>query len=104
MSADADRDSLGRFVPGHPGFRNGPGRPPRAREDYLIGVLREVITEDRLIAMVEACCKKAEEGDIAALKLLLAYLLGQPAQLVRLEQGRVILEVSGPGPLAERVD
>lgn len=100
----ADRDARGRFVPGCTVGRTappGPGRPPRAKEEQLLGVLREVVTEQRLVAMVQALVERATAGDVQAARLLLSYLIGQPAQQVQLDGGRVVLVTEGAGPFAE---
>ena len=97
------RDGLGRFLPGHQlSVGNHGGRPPRAKEEQLLGVLREAVTEEKLIAMVKALVERATAGDVAAAKLLLSYLIGQPAQQVQLDRGRVVLVTEGAGPFADQ--
>ena len=92
-----ERDGFGRFLPGHTAYP-GPGRPPRVREEHFLEVLHSAISDERLIRMAEACCKRADEGDAISFRLLLSYLLGLPAQSIRIEGGRVVLEVGGAGP------
>jgi hypothetical protein len=84
-----DRDSNGRFLPGHPGLG---GRPRRAADpDYLV-VLNESVSMDRWRRIVARALDEAEDGDARAREWLSGYLIGKPVAAVT---------VSGPegGPL-----
>jgi len=73
------RDGTGRFAPGNAG---GPGNPyARQVAEYKKAFLAFVTIEDfgRIVAAMK---KKAEEGDVAAAKLILQYLLGRPTAAV----------------------
>src|SRR4051794_4887920 len=74
--AEAGRDARGRFCKGNPG---GPGNPFARRVAELRQVLLDRVDEDRLEALVDKLLEVALAGDVAALKLVLAYTLGRPA-------------------------
>jgi hypothetical protein len=71
-----DRDTNGRFLPGHPG---GPGRPRRAVEADYLAMLSETVPLDRWRAIVGRAVEDAEKGDAKAREWLAAYLVGKPA-------------------------
>ena len=69
------RQPNGRFAPGNPG---GPGNPHyRKVAEYKKAMLAFVTIED-LGRIITTMKKKAEEGDVAAARLILQYTLGKP--------------------------
>ena len=73
------RDGKGRFAPGNPG---GPGSPvarhARQIRERLDSALFKTCSEDRLLAAIDACLRRAEAGDVAALMLILERIAGPP--------------------------
>ncbi len=85
--ADNGKDAKGRFTKGNKG---GPGNPFARRVAELRKLLLETVTEDDLREAMRQLVTKAREGDVAAIKLLLQYTVGKPAQTV--EPDRMDLE------------
>jgi hypothetical protein len=71
------RDARGRFAPGNVG---GPGNPYARQTARLRAALLEVVTEEDIKDVAAALLMKAKGGDLAAIKLLLAYVIGKPAE------------------------
>jgi len=69
------RDANGRFAPGNPG---GPGNPYARKVAEMRKTMVEFVSIEKLKRIVEAITKKAEEGDVAAAKLIFQYVLGKP--------------------------
>ena len=67
-------DANGRWAKGNPG---GPGNPFARKVAQLRKAILDNVTEEDLLAIVEAL--KAKEGSVGAAKLLLSYALGKPA-------------------------
>lgn len=62
------------------GARPGAGRKPAEVRDELTRLLDQAVpTSDRL-AILSAMSQKAQEGDIKAATLMLAYLYGRPVE------------------------
>jgi hypothetical protein len=78
-SAPTGRDPRGRFAKGNPG---GPGNPFARRVAALRSALLDSISADDLAAIVRALITKARAGDVAAAKLVFAYVLGKPVATV----------------------
>lgn len=84
---NGDRDNRGRFKTG---WRGGPGNP-RARaarqlRDRLDDALFKVCSPDRLVSAIDAILRRAEAGDVPALKLLLERIGGLPAVTALLDR------------------
>jgi hypothetical protein len=77
------RDGNGRFVEGNPG---GPGNPFARRVAALRKVLLSAITHEDIEAMTRLLLDRAKGGDVAAIKLLLAYVVGKPVEAVDPDQ------------------
>jgi hypothetical protein len=69
----------GRFAKGN---RGGPGNPFARKVAKLRSVLLDAVDPDRLKRIVLKLIDMAEAGDIAAMKLLFSYSLGQPDKAV----------------------
>jgi hypothetical protein len=78
-STASDRDSKGRFAKGNKG---GPGCPFNRRVAALRCLLLERVSDDDLAAIVDRLVAQAREGDMAAIKLVLAYSVGKPTTAV----------------------
>ncbi len=65
----------GKFAKGN---RGGPGNPFGRRVAALRALLLDAVTEDDLRGIAATLVLSAKAGDLAAVKLLLAYLLGTP--------------------------
>lgn len=77
MSEQTGRDSKGRFTKGNAG---GPGNPfarqtAAMRQAYLNG-----ISEVEMMALAKVTLQKALNGDMAAARLVLLYVLGKPLE------------------------
>ena len=78
LSPDS-RDARGRFLPGNPG---GPGNPFARRTAQLRRALCERVTEEDIQALADQLLERSRQGDLVAMKLLFAYVLGRPAAVV----------------------
>jgi hypothetical protein len=73
------RDAGGRFAKGNLG---GPGNPFARRVAALRQALLRTVTEQDVQDLAGRLLESARAGDPAAMKLLLAYVLGRPAEVV----------------------
>jgi hypothetical protein len=73
------RDAGGRFAKGNVG---GPGNPFARPVAALRQALLHTVTEEDVQDLAGRLLVSARGGDVAALKLLLAYVLGRPAEVV----------------------
>jgi hypothetical protein len=73
------RDAAGRFTKGNPG---GPGNPFARRTAAMRKALCEAVSEEDLRQIAEALKQKAKEGDVAAARLVLSYVVGRPEATV----------------------
>jgi hypothetical protein len=73
------RGADGRFTKG---WRGGPGNPFARRVAALRSVLLDVVDEAQLRKIVARLAVMAERGDVAAAKLILAYVIGRPVPAV----------------------
>jgi hypothetical protein len=73
------RDARGRFVPGNKG---GPGNPFARKVAELRKTLVNFVTEDDMKHIAFILKERAMGGDLAAIKLLLQYLLGKPSETI----------------------
>jgi hypothetical protein len=77
--APPGRDGQGRFAKGNAG---GPGNPFARRVAALRQALLDAVTEDDMSAVAARLVEMARGGDLAAIRLLLAYTVGKPAPCV----------------------
>ena len=82
------RDARGRFAKGNPG---GPGNPQARKVAALRSTLLRTVTQKDMREVTRAMMDKAKGGDVAAAKLLLGYLVGQPPAAIVVD-----LETTGP--------
>jgi hypothetical protein len=73
------RDARGRFAPGNAG---GPGNPFARRTAELRREFLAEATGEDLRAVCRALLERAKEGDVAAAKLAMSYLVGKPEKAV----------------------
>ncbi len=73
------RDEHGRFTKGN---RGGFGNPFARRTAAFRCALLEAVTEEMIAAVVHKLVEQALTGDVAAIKLLLAYTVGKPGPAV----------------------
>jgi hypothetical protein len=73
------RDAGGRFAPENVG---GPGNPFARRVAALRQSLLRAVTEEDVQDVAGRLLELARVGDVAAMKLLLGYVLGRPAEVV----------------------
>jgi hypothetical protein len=76
---DSGRDSRGRFTKGNPG---GAGNPFARRVAALRAVLLECVTDQDMEHVACELVVQAKMGNLAAIKLLLQYVVGKPAATV----------------------
>jgi hypothetical protein len=99
MSTSTDRDSNGRFRPGHPG---GPGRPRRAIEADYLASFSDAVPMEAWKRIVGRAVEDAEKGDAKAREWLSAHLMAKPDG-----NGLLMLaasEEAGFNPIAEKAD
>jgi hypothetical protein len=73
--APPGRTTTGTFAPGN---KIGRGNPHARHQAALRRALQDAVGPERIARIALALAQKAEGGDVAAAKLLFAYLLGQP--------------------------
>ena len=96
-NGDNGRDAAGRFQPGNPG---GPGNPFAKRVAELRSALLEAVGAEDVKHVVKALADKAKGGDVAAAKVLLDRLFGQPKQEIQADVSHDAPKVS----VGERID
>jgi hypothetical protein len=74
--ADVERDENGRFLPGH--AIKSPGRPPVRLERAYMDNLRERLTLDKWIKIINRAITDAIKGDRYAREWLSNYAIGRP--------------------------
>lgn len=78
-NGDNGRTAAGRFAPGNAG---GPGNPFARRVASLRRAMLDAVSEADMAAIAAALVDKAKAGDVAAVKVLLPYLVGPVAPVV----------------------
>src|SRR5438067_7460458 len=78
-SIQAEREHDGRFAAGN---RGGPGNPFARRVAELRSIMLGCITDDDFRELTYQLLERAKAGELPALKLLYAYVLGKPAPAV----------------------
>jgi hypothetical protein len=73
------RDAGGRFTKGN---RGGFGNPFARRTAAFRRALAEAVNDDTIAAVVRKLAELAQAGDVAAIKLFLAYTVGKPTPAV----------------------
>jgi hypothetical protein len=76
LNGQNGRDGRGRFAKGN---RGGPGNPFARRIAQLRRALLAAVSEDDVAAVTRRLLEQAKAGDVAAARVLLAYVIGQPA-------------------------
>jgi hypothetical protein len=77
MSESATKHNAGRFQVGNPG---GPGNPHARQVAVIRSALLAALTPDVLQKMIDRLIEHAVEGNMAAIKLVLAYSIGRPGK------------------------
>lgn len=77
-----ERNANGTFAKGNKG---GPGRPKRSREERYLARLSKRCTLKQWEKIVDTAIARAKAGDARARQWLSDYLLGKPAQEVKVE-------------------
>lgn len=70
----------GRFVKGNSG---GPGNPFNATVQKLRAAMVQAVGPEDIAEVVGQVLTQAKEGNLAAIKLLLSYTIGQPHQTIQ---------------------
>ncbi|HJT79366.1 MAG TPA: hypothetical protein VJ739_19375 [Gemmataceae bacterium] len=78
-NGDNGRDARGRFTKGNPG---GPGNPFNRQLAALRKALVATVTEDDIRAVTAELLRRARDGDVLAIRLLFAYVIGRPTDAV----------------------
>jgi hypothetical protein len=73
------RDEKGRFAPGNPG---GPGNPYTRQTALLRQAVLDELNEVEIRIIVQRLKARAVGGDVQAIKLVLAYAVGKPENVV----------------------
>src|SRR5581483_12448346 len=79
VSATTDRSTDGRFATGN---RGGPGNPFARQTAALRAYLINHVTERDLQDILDVLLLNAKAGHLPTIKLLFAYILGQPKPVV----------------------
>ena len=58
------------------------GRPRRTTEEKYLKWMRQCVTKEDLVRIVETAIARAKAGDDRARRFLFGYLVGQPTQYV----------------------
>jgi len=92
-----ERDENGRFAPG---WKGGPGRPPRAVEADYLQAISDVCTPAAWRSIVERAVNDAKSGNWQARAWLAKYLVGE-APAVSIEHRGVNIYVPDNGRFNE---
>lgn len=76
------RDKKGRFIKGHPNV--GAGRKPKSQEETLIQAAFSAVSPEAVKDIMQVLERKAKGGNLVAIKLYLAYTIGEPVQKTEL--------------------
>ena len=92
------RDARGRFTKGNAG---GPGNPFARRTAELRKMLLDTVTDADMRQASRKLIELATAGDVAAIRLLFAYVIGKPAEAIDpdrldIDEMRLLQEVSTP--------
>jgi hypothetical protein len=79
----SNHDASGRFVRGN---RGGPGNPLGGRIGEMRQIIVDALTNDAVRKLADAMIERAQDGNVAAARLLLQYALGRPAAAADLER------------------
>lgn len=71
-----ERDAQGRFVKG--AYRGGPGNPQAAQVQRYRRAIWAAVSEEDVQQVILAMVKEAKAGDVAAAKVVLERVAGQP--------------------------
>jgi hypothetical protein len=89
--APAGRDARGRFAEGNPG---GPGNPYTRQTAQLRQAVLETMNEAEIRLIAKRLLTLALQGDLQAIKLVLAYAIGKPEGVVNPDEvGRLEWEL-----------
>lgn len=83
----ADRDAKGRWIKGHNrrAYKPSPGRPKRKVEEQYLEMLRHAVKPEDWEHIIYTAIAFAKANDARAREWLSDYLLGKPAQEVKLQ-------------------
>ena len=97
------RDVGGRFAAGNAG---GPGNPHADRVAFVRTTLLDCVTAEDVQDIYRALVEQAKEGNVAAARLLLGYLLGKPGAAPDLapEPAHAAPSTNGHSPAASQVE
>jgi hypothetical protein len=100
QAPDGGRAAQGHFAKGNMG---GPGNPFARRVGALRSALLASVTARDMEGVARELVRQAQEGSLAAAKLLLSYTLGKPAQTVDpdtldLHEWELYRRLPDPGP------
>lgn len=84
-SVHPDKDSRGRFIVGH--TLNPHGNPWARQMAVLRSAAIAAATPERVHGLMVTLFAKAESGDVAAARLVLAYAVGRPLDIVDSGEG-----------------
>ncbi len=79
VNGDNGRDARGRFTKGNLG---GPGNPFNRQLAAFRKALVASVTEDDIRAVTAELLRRARDGDVLAIRLLFAYVIGRPTDAV----------------------
>ena len=80
---NGDRDARGRFAKGN---RAGPGNPQCVQVAKLRQAAMNAVPVERLERIFDALATRAENGDVKAAKVVLAYTIGKPVDVTTNER------------------
>ena len=78
-SPNDGRDAHGRFAAGNAG---GPGNPFARRLGALRSAFLGAVSDEDMQAIAKKLVARAKKGNLAAAKILLAYVIGRPAESI----------------------
>ncbi len=88
------KDERGRFVKGHKFGGKSPGRPCRSHEQALFEAFRKEIKPGDISTITQTLIARAKAGDASCVKLVFAYLFGQPQQSLTVDiEGTALVEL-----------
>ncbi|MBI2603132.1 MAG: hypothetical protein HYW48_08755 [Deltaproteobacteria bacterium] len=91
-NGDIGRDAQGRFAKGNSG---GPGNPHIRRVASFRRTLLSSVSEGDVNEIVAALVKSAKNGNIAAARFVISYVIGSPADIENDRQKILLNESMG---------
>lgn len=88
----SDRDGKGRFTKGN---KEGRGNPFAAKVNRLRSALLQEVSEENIRSILKSLVKQAEQGNLAAAKIVLDRVFGPPIPVDLIERLEALEQNTG---------